>query len=279
MPKESLWDLVSRTMSTAGSIEKFVFVLLIAFSVASWAIIFMKLCTLYVTHRNSARFLTLFGSADSLGAVLTAEHSVGPSPLMAVFKAALRTLETRPLASNTGNGRRTGGDPRQISLRPESAPAEMAVLGMQQVEQAEFTHLQFGLGFLATIGSTSPFIGLFGTVWGIMNTFRALDVNKSASLAVVGPGLSSALIATAAGLAVAIPAVMAYNWFVARIGNLQDQADGFVERMDVLIRAGGIPSGQAAPQFANAGAAAAPPPQVSQPPGNARPSGESGTQP
>jgi len=264
MPQESLWDLVSRTVSASGSIEKAVFVLLVVFSVASWSIIFMKLCALYVVRRNSFRFLTLFGGADSLGAVLTAEHSVGQSPLLAVFKAALRTLETRPLAPSGGNGRRNG-DPRQISLRPESAPAEMALLGMQQVEQAEFVRLQFGLGFLATIGSTSPFIGLFGTVWGIMNTFRELGNAKSASLAVVAPGISSALIATAAGLAVAIPAVMAYNWFVARISSLQDQADGFIERMNVLIRAGGIQSAEAAPQPAAVGAAAALPQQASQP--------------
>lgn len=248
---ETLWTLVSRTVEKSGSIEKAVFVLLIAFSIASWAIIFMKLCVLYLTRRNSLRFLTLFGSAESFGAVLNAELSVGPSPLLAIFKAALRSLETLPLAANPGatGGRETAGgapaDPRRISLRPESAPADMALLGMEQVSQAEFSALQFGLGFLATIGSTSPFIGLFGTVWGIMNTFRELGNAKSASLAVVAPGISSALIATAAGLAVAIPAVMAYNWFVARISGMQEQADGFIERMNVLIRAGREPSAQA----------------------------------
>jgi biopolymer transport protein TolQ len=254
MPEESLYNLVSQTVSKSGSIEKAVFVLLLVFSIASWSIIFLKLCALYVTRRNSGRFLTLFGSADSFGAVLTAELSVGPSPLLSIFKSALRTLEMRPLLGGSGRGAvsASSADPRQISLRPESAPADMALLGMQQVSQAEFSALQFGMGFLATIGSTSPFIGLFGTVWGIMNTFRELDKTKSASLMVVGPGLSSALIATAAGLAVAIPAVMAYNWFVARINGMQEEADGFIDRMNVLIRAGGGENVRPAPQPAEA---------------------------
>lgn len=250
MPEENLWSLVNRTLSTCGSIEKAVFALLIVFSFASWCIIFMKLYTLHVTRRNSARFLTLFGSADSFGAVLTAEYSLGPSPLLAVFRAAVRTLETRALASPAGAGA-NGVEPRQISLRPEGAPADMALLGMQQAAQAEFEPLQRGLGFLATIGSTAPFIGLFGTVWGIMNSFQALGGATTASLKVVAPGIAAALVATAAGLAVAIPAVMAYNWFVTRIGSLQDQADAFVERMNVLIRASGCPgSGGAAARAA-----------------------------
>jgi biopolymer transport protein TolQ len=235
--EENLWDLISRTLSSSGSIEKAVFLALAVLSVASWCILLMKLYGLYVARRNSERMLVLFYSADSFGAVLSAEHTLGPSPLLAIFKAAVHTLETRPVAAPKQDAGR-GVDPRGISLRPESAPADMALLSMQQASQGEFATLHYGLGFLATIGSTSPFIGLFGTVWGIMNTFRELGQAKSASLAVVAPGISSALIATAAGLAVAIPAVMAYNWFVGRIDRLQDQADGFTERLTVLIRAG-----------------------------------------
>jgi hypothetical protein len=115
----------------------------------------------------------------------------------------------------------------------------MLVLSMQHASLVEFGRLQKGLGFLATIGSTAPFIGLFGTVWGIMHTFRDLSSMKSASIAVVAPGIAASLIATAAGLAVAIPAVMAYNWFLAAIDDLQDQSETFMDRMLALVRASG----------------------------------------
>jgi MotA/TolQ/ExbB proton channel family len=115
----------------------------------------------------------------------------------------------------------------------------MVLLAMQHTAKAEFLALHSGLNFLATIGSTTPFIGLFGTVWGILDTFRALGDAKSASLAVVAPGISNALIATAAGLAVAIPAVMAYNWFIKHIDDMQEATECFVERMDAVIIASG----------------------------------------
>jgi biopolymer transport protein TolQ len=243
MPQESLWSLVSRTVSGSGSIEQAVFYLLAAFSLASWLIILMKLIALQSARKNSATFQTLFGSADNFGTVLAGEHTVGPSPQLSIFKAAVHAMETRG-APHAGHA---STDARKISLKPENAPGEMVLLAMQHTSKAEFMRLQSGLGFLATIGSTSPFIGLFGTVWGIMDTFRELGNAKSASLAVVAPGISSALIATAAGLAVAIPAVMAYNWFLGQFDTLEESATCFIERMQVLIHASGW---QSAPQHA-----------------------------
>jgi biopolymer transport protein TolQ len=114
---------------------------------------------------------------------------------------------------------------------------------MQHTSKLEFTTLRWGLGFLASLASASPFIGLFGTVWGIMATFQNLGEAKSASLAVVAPGISAALIATAAGLAVAIPAVMAYNWFLAKLDEMQELTDMLVERVGLKVRAAyGIPA-------------------------------------
>ena len=96
-------------------------------------------------------------------------------------------------------------------------------------------HLEQGLPFLATTASVTPFVGLFGTVWGIMQSFHAIGQRGGASLAVVGPGISEALIATAAGLAAAIPAVVAYNHYLNRLRRLEDELDNFAEELVLLF--------------------------------------------
>jgi biopolymer transport protein TolQ len=237
---ETLWTLVTRTVSESGGIEKGVFFLLAALSVVSWCIVILKLADLNAARRGGERFLLLFDSAENFGEIMTAAHSVGRSPQLTIFKAGLGALEKRvstPAVNSTAT--HSVSDARQIQLRPGRAAEDLLLLEMQDAAQFEFSRLQRGLGFLATIGATTPFIGLFGTVWGIMDTFRALGSAESASLRVVGPGISSALIATAAGLAVAIPAVMAYNWLLGQIDELQDQGDSFIERMRVLVLASG----------------------------------------
>jgi len=239
--EESLWTLINRTVSQAGGIEKSVLLLLAAMSLASWCIILMRIVALYSAQRNGARFLHAFDVADSFGSVLNQTHDFGSSPQLTVFKSALHAMESR------GRGEISGPDPRQVSIRPSGNPEGRVLLAMQHACKAEFLSLQSGLNFLATIGSTTPFIGLFGTVWGIMDTFRALGDAKSASLAVVAPGVSNALIATAAGLAVAIPAVMAYNWFLKRLDDMQESTECFIERMDATISASGWASAAAKP--------------------------------
>jgi biopolymer transport protein TolQ len=241
--EENLWTLVSKTVTESGSIEQAVFFLLLAFSIACWCIVFLKITDLQAAQKNGAQFMKLFEGADSFGAVMTGGHSAGESPQAAIFKAALTSLEQRGRAAASAVN-----DPRQIQLRPGTTPEDMLLLDMSNASAAEFSRLRRGMSFLATIGSTSPFIGLFGTVWGIMDTFRALGTVTSASLSVVAPGISASLIATAAGLAVAIPAVMAYNWLIAKTNALQDSCDSFTERLRVLVRASGyFESAHAAP--------------------------------
>ena len=167
--------------------------------------------------------MRLFDTSEALGE-FTPPRLRGPTPLEAIFVAALDTLEK---AGHSGL--------RRIQLSPEKLH-EKLMLRMRHTAQDEMSELRWGSGFLATVGSASPFIGLFGTVWGIMATFQALGDARSASLAVVAPGISSALIATAAGLAVAIPAVMAFNWVQSRVETLQEDADTFIERMDFVTR-------------------------------------------
>jgi biopolymer transport protein TolQ len=236
MGEQNLWTLISKTVSESGSIEQAVFFLLVGLSLASWCIVLLKLTDLHTTKKNNANFVRLFESADSFGAVMTNGANAGPSPLQSIFKAAMASLETR----RPTPGAKAIHDPRAIQLKPTDAPEDMLVLDMQVASQMEYEKLRRGLAFLATIGATSPFIGLFGTVWGIMDTFRALGTAQNASLAVVAPGISSALIATAAGLVVAIPAVMAYNWFLTRLNQMQDSTDNFIQRLRVLVMASGI---------------------------------------
>src|ERR1035437_4360303 len=242
-----MWELISKTVRASGAIELFILYLLVAFSIASWALILMKLKGLMAAKRNNKKLLDRFGLSDSVGEV-TPPAVRGPAPLAAIFSAAVDTLEK---AGHSGV--------KHVALSPEKLH-EKVMMRMQHTAKEEMGALKWGSGFLATAGSASPFIGLWGTVWGIMATFQALGDAKSASLAVVAPSISSALIATAAGLAVAIPAVMAYNWILSRIDLLQEEADMFMERVVFMTRTefpAGVP-----PKHAAGGTSASPAPTV-----------------
>ena len=232
-PDETLWSMVSKTMNESGSVEKAVFVLLIGFSLISWSIIFWKLFSFYEARRNSAKFMAVFDGADSFGEAMTHGSSTGQSPALAVFKAGMMTLETQ----HGGSG--APADARGIKVNPGATREEVVELSLRHTAEEYFSRLQYGLGFLATAGSATPFIGLFGTVWGILTTFKHIGVADKNSLAGVGAGISSALIATAAGLAVAIPAVIAYNAFLATSDNLQEKTSRFIERLMMLVRGSG----------------------------------------
>ncbi|HET6246542.1 MAG TPA: MotA/TolQ/ExbB proton channel family protein [Tepidisphaeraceae bacterium] len=218
-----MWDLIARSIKASGGVELGVLYLLAAFSVASWALILMKIMTLGRARRNNVRFLSLFNASETVGE-FSPPRARSNAPLAAIFTAAVDTLEK---AGHSGV--------RHVNL-PADKLHEKVMLRMQHTSKDELNALRWGSGFLASVGSASPFIGLFGTVWGIMATFQALGDAKSASLAVVAPGIASALIATAAGLVVAIPAVLAFNWIQGRVEVLQDDADTFVERMDFMTR-------------------------------------------
>jgi len=241
--EDTLWDLISKTLSESGGVEKTVFYLLIAFSLASWSIIFWKLFSFFEASRNSKKFLAIFDGADSFGEAMAHGSSTGQSPAMSVFKAAMQTLEHPNAAAHVA------ADARSIKVNPGKTRDELVEMVMQHTAREYFMKLQYGLGFLATAGSATPFIGLFGTVWGILTTFRHIGLSDKNNLASVGSGIASALIATAAGLAVAIPAVIAYNAFLANIDALQDRTDRFIERVMMLVRSSGC-FGAAAPTHA-----------------------------
>ncbi len=233
----SFWGLMSDAVMSASWLELGVLLILLAMSVISWAVIIMKIALLRRARANNEHFRVAFETYDHTGQVAEEgrKDEAGPAPLYAIFTAAIASRQdAREDAKSmmpVPNGEFPLRSPRQL--------AERVRLAMDHARRAEFTRLSKHLNVLASAGSASPFIGLFGTVWGILATFQTLGAAKSASLQALGPPIAAALIATAAGLAVAIPAVMAYNWFVGRIDEEQEEAQCFEEDLARLLRANG----------------------------------------
>ncbi len=207
-------------IQNAGLVVKLVLLVLVYFSVVSWTIIFMKWKTLRQALSQSQAFQDYFWNNRNLEQVAQELKQYPASPLSRVFRGGYQELV-----------RQQRGQSNEMTVLSPDAAATIN-RAMERVERTETESLERHLTFLATTGSTTPFIGLFGTVWGIMGSFHGIGQSGSASLAVVAPGISEALIATAMGLMAAIPAVMAYNYFLSRVNVLLGQMDGF--RQDFL---------------------------------------------
>ena len=205
-----LWQLLANTQLVA----RIVLVLLLFFSVFSWAIIFKKAGSFRAARRNSLAFLTTFHQGKKLSEIRTACKSLKGSPLVEVFLAGYREIENQVVA---------GGNPGA----PQVKSLESVRRALQIASSTELTRMERWLSWLATIGATTPFIGLFGTVWGIIDAFTGLGAAGTASLRSVAPGISEALITTAAGLFAAIPAVIAYNQFLQRVKEFGAMMDDF----------------------------------------------------
>ena len=222
---------IVNSLQQATGLELAVLALLVIFSVISWAVILLKWIAVRRLQAGNDRFLDLFNRAEHTGVVLESGAAIPGAVMFTAFKQGLDTLK---VVKNTGAA--PASPDGFIPLNTPVNLREKVQQSMVHAAQAEFARLRAGTDFLASIGSSSPFIGLFGTVWGIMGTFQMLGNAKSASLNVVAPGIASALIATAAGLAVAIPAVMGYNWIMARIDDEQERVTAFTERALLLIQ-------------------------------------------
>ncbi|MBI4495914.1 MAG: protein TolQ [Deltaproteobacteria bacterium] len=219
----------------SGPVVKIVLLILLFFSILSWAIIFSKYRLVSRAERESRLFLRVFWEGKQLSAIFGESKRLRYSPTAEVFRAGY--VELTKLGQNKPNpgGAREGGDP--VSASVELSGLDNISRAMRQAETSEMTKLERALGFLATTGSTTPFIGLFGTVWGIMDAFRGIGMRGTATLAVVAPGISEALVATAAGLAAAIPAVVAYNYYINRIKVLSSEMENFsAELLNILKR-------------------------------------------
>jgi biopolymer transport protein TolQ len=199
-------DLVAQS----GPVAKAVLAILLVFSVVSWAIIFSKWALLRRARAQSARFVRMFRKSQRLQDVAAVADQFRPSPLVAVFEGAYDELR-RQVGNPTG------------SLRSVTAVQR----AMQITASEELHRMERRLPWLATTAAASPFIGLFGTVWGIIDAFHALGTSGAATLRAVAPGISEALIATAAGLFAAIPAVIAYNQFTHSLRELGLRIDDF----------------------------------------------------
>jgi len=204
----------------AGPIGQLVMLTLLIFSVASWTIVIMKARLFKKIRLDSEDFLHTFWNSSNLSEAHTAAGEFTYSPESAVFIAGFGELQK----INKIRGRRTeSGSPETLDM--QLATMDNLKRAIRKAAMQKLGQFASGLPFLATAGSATPFIGLFGTVWGIMASFHDIGQRGSASLAVVAPGISEALVATAAGLAVAIPSVIFYNYF----SNKLDAVDGAIE--------------------------------------------------
>ena len=208
---------------------KLVLLILAGFSIASWAIILQKWRLMRRIKRETRMFREIFAESDNLPLVYAATKQYHVSPLARIFAAGYAELRAHlntklPLRGRNGVADELEGDPAN---NPGSFEIERFRRMLMLVASEETLRLERLLTFLATTGSATPFIGLFGTVWGVMNAFHGIGLRGSATLATVAPGISEALIATAAGLAAAIPAVVAYNYFVSQIRVMTTEMENF----------------------------------------------------
>lgn len=213
MPNREI-DLLGLVLHSRGVVF-FVLVVLAFFSIACWWVIGYKMFHLRRAERQSREFLDAFWGSRRLDAVYQTANELGASPIAQIFKAGY--VELGKLKSGV----------KGEALRDQLGAMENVERSLSRAQLAAVTELEGMVPFLATTGSTAPFVGLFGTVWGIMNSFRSIGVTGSAGLATVAPGIAEALVATAIGLVAAIPAVMAYNYFVRRIRVLSADMDTF----------------------------------------------------
>ena len=199
---------------------QFVIGLLLLASLGSWAIIFRKRRVIARARREADRFESRFWSGDDLAQLYRAiESSGGATGLAGIFEFGFREF---------------------ARLRQSATPADQLLEGsrraMRVAQLKEIDRLEHSLATLATVGSTSPYVGLFGTVWGIMSAFSSLGNVQQATLAMVAPGISEALVATAFGLFAAIPAVVAYNRFADQVTRMEMRFDAFIEEFSTILQ-------------------------------------------
>jgi biopolymer transport protein TolQ len=203
-------DLLGET----GPVAKIVLLLLLLFSLISWAIILSKWSVLRRARVQSGRFVRAFRKAQRLQDVAAVAEQFRPSPLVGVFEGGFEEF------------RRQGGVSTGVVRNPTAIQR-----AMQIATSEELTRFERNLPWLAITGAVTPFIGLFGTVWGIIDAFHGLGTAGAATLRAVAPGISEALITTAAGLAAAIPAVIAYNLIGGSIREFAARGDDFALEM------------------------------------------------
>ncbi len=215
MQQQGILDLVMG----AGPVVQIVLYLLIIFSVVSWGVILFKYRQVREAKNQSARFIEIFWESRNLASIHEASRELEASPVAQVFTAGYEEL----IRVSRRNAAETEG------LTTDLSGVDNVARAMKRAANVELTKLEQTLTFLATTSGSTPFIGLFGTVWGIMNAFRGLSVSRSSTIQAVAPGIAEALVATAAGLVAAIPALIAYNHFLQEIRVLAADMENFTQ--------------------------------------------------
>jgi biopolymer transport protein TolQ len=220
--EHNLIDLILK----ASFLAKVVFLLLLAFSVLSWAIILTKTLALAKAEKQTNSFLGLFRQSNKLAEIYSACQTYRESPLVGIFMAGYQEIDKQVQKT-------------AASQHPDSNLKSMKAVGraLQRASITETTRLERGIGWLASTANASPFIGLFGTVVGIIISFEGLSMATQASIQAVAPGISEALIATAAGIGAAVPAALAYNHFLNKIKTITSEMDDFsLEFLNLIER-------------------------------------------
>ncbi|HSL39332.1 MAG TPA: protein TolQ [Desulforhopalus sp.] len=213
---------ISDMIISAGPVGQLVMLTLLLFSVASWTIVIMKARLFKKVRLDSEDFLETFWNSANLNEAHAAAAQYQHSPQASVFMAGFAELQKINKIRN-----RQENNPVEEKLDMQLATMDNLKRAIRKAQGERFSQMGKNLPFLATTGSATPFIGLFGTVWGIMVSFHDIGQRGSASLAVVAPGISEALVATAAGLAAAIPAVIFYNYFSNKLDLIDGEVDSF----------------------------------------------------
>ena len=212
-------DLVLRS----SPIAKIVLIILAIFSILSWAIVLYKWVEVARAGRQSSSFLDVFRRSAKFSEVQAVCRTLSNSPLVGLFQAGYAEINAQIRGPAPGGE----GRPAGASARPTLRSLDAVDRALLRAAAVEVNRLERHLTFLATTASITPFIGLFGTVWGIMTSFQSIGQTGSTNLAVVAPGIAEALIATAAGLFAAIPAVYFYNFFTHRVKLFATEMDDF----------------------------------------------------
>ncbi len=230
------WSLVD-LIRDSGTEVWMVLLILLGFSVVSWAVIASKIMLLRKTKRETEAFFRSYEQQPTFSAIYKdiEAQELHSNPFAAIFLKGYREL-LRISASPQGARAQEQGVREPSRLAVEWTGLESVERAVRQEGAFQVHRYERALGFLATTGSTAPFVGLFGTVLGIIRSFHEIGMRGSASLATVAPGISEALVATAAGLAAAIPAVVAYNYFVQRIRGIASEMDQFITEFLNLVQ-------------------------------------------
>jgi biopolymer transport protein TolQ len=226
LPQGSTGLSLVEIIANSSPISKAVLLILIVFSLVSWSIILYKTWTFGRSARQTASFLDVFRRSNKFSEVQAVCNSLNDSPLVGLFQAGYTELTTQ-LRQSTPNGDPAGGNPRAAAGRPTLKSLTAVDRALMRASVVEVNKLEKRIPFLASTASITPFIGLFGTVIGIMMSFSEIGRTGSTNLAAVGPGIADALIATAAGLAAAIPAAYFYNHLTNRVKLFASEMDDF----------------------------------------------------